>query len=716
MFTHNFESISGPFEGFEHALTVHPVKQTHAMYKLHSHISVENILRQKKRLVRLTQIIASIDDQLSRTKQNVERVKNKNQHVERVKNKNQNVERVKNKNQNVERVKNDNQNVERVKNDNQNVERVKNKNQHVGRVNNKNQNVERVENKNQNVERVKNKNQIVERVNNKNQNVERVQNKNKNVERDQNKNQHVERVQNEKQNVERAQNNKNDKRVNNKNTKPEKVKNKNKNTIRVSHTNPKSKTSQHRNRRSIRANRVIRSNKKGKIFNRSIQRVKGSNQNADGINSMNQNLRQINHVNLVNKRGKGSTKDIDVYSTNGAWDFIKRRLVYSYTDSHRAPYGKIATKGRELGLTAAIASLNDMGHGANEPLFSYSKLTIGSGLEYFLIVQHKKSMIRQYFTLQRFEAPEIAEALTEIPENATEISDQTTKLTEDATKTAENASEFGHQRGVIYVILPLYKRSKMFAHFLHWLNISVSDYHSDVVLRAVIYTDKECEHLISQKYVHGALNTISKKLHIKIIKEVGRFARAKAISRGLQEVPSDGLVLVMDVDIRITANFLNKVYLNTRLGAQVFFPITFTQFDPHVLCRGKPSCSARRTDFAFDEDYGMWRSFGYGIVGVYKHDVTNVGGFNTNIKGWGKEDCDFFEKCMKHGLLIFRSPEPGLLHVHHERICDSKLPRDQFVMCLRSSESLYGSQSTLTNILLNNSDVKQNSKGLLAKR
>lgn len=48
--------------------------------------------------------------------------------------------------------------------------------------------------------------------------------------------------------------------------------------------------------------------------------------------------------------------------------------------------------------------------------------------------------------------------------------------------------------------------------------------------------------------------------------------------------------------------------------------------------------------FQIDEVSGYWRSFGFGIVSLYLEDFHRVGGFNTSIIGWGKEDIDLFEK------------------------------------------------------------------------
>ena len=35
---------------------------------------------------------------------------------------------------------------------------------------------------------------------------------------------------------------------------------------------------------------------------------------------------------------------------------------------------------------------------------------------------------------------------------------------------------------------------------------------------------------------------------------------------------------------------------------------------------------------------GFWREYGFGMLGIYKSDFDNSGGFDMNLHGWGLED------------------------------------------------------------------------------
>lgn len=71
-------------------------------------------------------------------------------------------------------------------------------------------------------------------------------------------------------------------------------------------------------------------------------------------------------------------------------------------------------------------------------------------------------------------------------------------------------------------------------------------------------------------------------------------------------------------------------------------------------------------------------------MAIYKQDFEAVGGgFDKKIKGWGMEDVDFFERCIKSHLRVFRAPEPTLVHVFHPIQCNpTEMNNSQWKMCI----------------------------------
>ena len=49
---------------------------------------------------------------------------------------------------------------------------------------------------------------------------------------------------------------------------------------------------------------------------------------------------------------------------------------------------------------------------------------------------------------------------------------------------------------------------------------------------------------------------------------------------------------------------------------------------------------------------GHWRNYGFGMACMYNIDYHSVGGFNTNIVGWGGEDVDLYKKHVRSPLQV----------------------------------------------------------------
>ncbi|XP_069138587.1 chondroitin sulfate synthase 1-like [Argopecten irradians] len=180
----------------------------------------------------------------------------------------------------------------------------------------------------------------------------------------------------------------------------------------------------------------------------------------------------------------------------------------------------------------------------------------------------------------------------------------------------------------------------------------------------------------------------------------GPFARAKALDMGAAQCGSDSLLFFVDVDIKFSHEALLRIRLNTKKGVQVYYPIVFSQFDPVLICnQTHPSCEVNWRDFS--SEMGYWRSFGYGIVSLYGSDLSTVGGFNTSIQGWGKEDVDLYSKFCDSNITVFRTIDPHLVHAFHPIICDTKLEEAQYQMCLGSRASSFASVNKLANIVYN---------------
>ncbi len=176
------------------------------------------------------------------------------------------------------------------------------------------------------------------------------------------------------------------------------------------------------------------------------------------------------------------------------------------------------------------------------------------------------------------------------------------------------------------------------------------------------------------------------------------------------------MLFFIDVDILFTSDFILRARLNTIEYKQVYYPIVYSEYDPDDsveaikvltnkadIVNSKNGNSRRQrmrsSQFDFDMDNGYWRQFGFGIVAVYGSDLKRVGGFDTSIVGWGKEDVDLYEKFIRSNMTVFRSVDPGLIHIFHKIECDASLAAEQMIMCMGSKATSIASQRVLANLI-----------------
>lgn len=187
------------------------------------------------------------------------------------------------------------------------------------------------------------------------------------------------------------------------------------------------------------------------------------------------------------------------------------------------------------------------------------------------------------------------------------------------------------------------------------------------------------------------------------------FSRSIGCELGAAKFGPHDLIFFVDVDIMFSSDFLLRARLNTIEYKQVYYPIVYSEYDPDdvinaIRVLNEPGTKAqsaklRPAHFEFTYDSGYWRQFGFGIVLVYNSDLRRVGGFDTSIVGWGKEDVDLYEKFIKSNLTIFRSIDPGLVHVFHKIECDVNLAEEQMIMCMGSKSTSIASQRVLANLI-----------------
>ncbi|XP_047532573.1 chondroitin sulfate synthase 1 [Vanessa atalanta] len=287
----------------------------------------------------------------------------------------------------------------------------------------------------------------------------------------------------------------------------------------------------------------------------------------------------------------------------------------------------------------------------------------------------------------------------------------------------------------IHFVLPLLGRFEVFNRFMKNYEDIVLKNDEAVSLIVVLYLDSKSplDYSNSESLVNHYRDVYGKD--IKIV-QMGSttFSRGAALTEGIKQCSSDNLVFFIDVDMMFNHVTLRRIRINTVKYHQVYFPIVFSEYNPEVVYgddynKFKDETLVMNTDLGkyvesedgatksdrelanlkyskvINDDFGYFRQYGFGILSIYKCDFDRVGGFDLNIKGWGLEDVQLFETLIKSNLTVYRIADETLVHIFHSVDCDKKLEKSQFLMCLGTKASTYGSEKHMTYYMLNHPEV-----------
>ena len=257
----------------------------------------------------------------------------------------------------------------------------------------------------------------------------------------------------------------------------------------------------------------------------------------------------------------------------------------------------------------------------------------------------------------------------------------------------------------VNIILPLAGRLKAFERFLSNFERNVLVTNEKVRL-LIMYFPK-----VSSAHAHKRiLKTFTDRhSHFEVLWQIvsGDFSRGRALQLGLSHFQPESLLFFCDVDLDFDVEFLTRCRLNSVKGKRIYYPIVFSQFNQSISLfkshRKSSSHGKREGESHYENlqvDHGFWRNYGFGILCVYGEDVTRVGGFDLNIRGWGLEDVRLYEQFLASGRYdIARIPDPGLNHVYHASECSPDLEPNKLRSCHKSALSQIANAGSLVDYL-----------------
>ena len=198
------------------------------------------------------------------------------------------------------------------------------------------------------------------------------------------------------------------------------------------------------------------------------------------------------------------------------------------------------------------------------------------------------------------------------------------------------------EKELINIIIPMSEYTDRFTLFLKNIEEIIRNKEENIFLTLIIHGTDE------KNRIKNAFRNFSKKNNFSkfdIMKKNTPFNRGRALHDGIKRWNGDEKVLFFfcDIDIRFNARFLKRCRQNTNLGQSVYMPILFSLYNPDVVYGQGVKRNATLAT-RIDNESGMWRSLGYGMVCVYKPDYFSVKGFNLNLEGWGSEDVILYRR------------------------------------------------------------------------
>lgn len=231
----------------------------------------------------------------------------------------------------------------------------------------------------------------------------------------------------------------------------------------------------------------------------------------------------------------------------------------------------------------------------------------------------------------------------------------------------------------IHFVVPLSKVTGRFRDFMAMYEtlVLVSKQRAELVL--CVYGEKDVKEVwkIVDRYRERYTS-----MRVKILEGKKSFSRSRALELGFSSLSTHDLAFVCDVDMTISQSFLDRCRSNTVEGKRVYYPEFFKLYNMEYVYwnRTKPE------HIHMIREHGHWAYYSFGMLCIYKSDYVKVGGFNTNIVGWGGEDIVFFNKVVRQRLAVMRSPDIALSHRWHPKKCPASLSSKQLRQCLSSRE------------------------------
>ncbi len=171
---------------------------------------------------------------------------------------------------------------------------------------------------------------------------------------------------------------------------------------------------------------------------------------------------------------------------------------------------------------------------------------------------------------------------------------------------------------------------------------------------------------------------------LRLVTTKSKYSRIDMLKLASKELASYELLFLADIHIDYSMQFLERCRMNTLENKQVYFPAVFNPYNPSEFYKEK-IMYPYATKFQLNKRRGSWMPNSFHLACVYNFDlmkVLNEGDMEENAekeREWNLID-QFIHRTKLH---IFRSIEPGLVHLWQDSCNDVEGGSQEEALCLQ---------------------------------